>query len=41
LGDDYAALRPNLPPLRVLGGCCGTDRRHVAYICERWLAQPS
>lgn len=25
-----AALRDHLPGLRVLGGCCGTDSRHVA-----------
>jgi S-methylmethionine-dependent homocysteine/selenocysteine methylase len=33
LGREYAALVPSLPDLRVLGGCCGTDRRHVASIC--------
>ncbi|MEM8570323.1 MAG: hypothetical protein AAGG56_05365 [Pseudomonadota bacterium] len=26
---DYAALLPLLPNLRVFGGCCGTDHRHV------------
>ena len=30
LGRDYDALRRLLPNLRVLGGCCGTDHRHVA-----------
>jgi homocysteine S-methyltransferase len=24
------ALRPRLPNLAVVGGCCGTDARHVA-----------
>ncbi|MBL4927502.1 homocysteine S-methyltransferase family protein [Tabrizicola sp. KVB23] len=28
----YADLRRKLPGLRVLGGCCGTDLRHVAAI---------
>jgi homocysteine S-methyltransferase len=34
LGREYAALAPSLPDLRVVGGCCGTDRRHLARICE-------
>lgn len=33
LGVEYAALEPRLPDLRVVGGCCGTDQRHVASIC--------
>jgi homocysteine S-methyltransferase len=33
MGREYAALAPSLPDLRVLGGCCGTDRRHLARIC--------
>ncbi|HEY2716892.1 MAG TPA: homocysteine S-methyltransferase family protein [Solirubrobacterales bacterium] len=33
LGREYAALAPALPDLRVVGGCCGTDQRHVARIC--------
>jgi homocysteine S-methyltransferase len=33
LGREYGALAPTLPDLRVLGGCCGTDHRHVARIC--------
>jgi S-methylmethionine-dependent homocysteine/selenocysteine methylase len=37
LGLEYEALEPLLPDLRVLGGCCGTDQRHVASICERCL----
>lgn len=35
LGSRYAALLDRLPALRVLGGCCGTDHRHVAAIAER------
>jgi S-methylmethionine-dependent homocysteine/selenocysteine methylase len=33
LGREYRALAPSLPDLRVVGGCCGTDHRHVARIC--------
>jgi S-methylmethionine-dependent homocysteine/selenocysteine methylase len=36
LGAQYAALRPLLPEIRVLGGCCGTDHRHVAEISRAW-----
>jgi S-methylmethionine-dependent homocysteine/selenocysteine methylase len=36
LGRRYAALRSRLPQLNVLGGCCGTDRRHVAAIRDAW-----
>lgn len=32
LGADYARLMELLPNLRVLGGCCGTDHRHVEAI---------
>ncbi len=32
LGARYAALRERLPQLNVLGGCCGTDHRHVGAI---------
>lgn len=32
LGARYAELREWLPRLNVLGGCCGTDHRHVAKI---------
>ena len=38
LGRRYAALRAKLPQLNVLGGCCGTDHRHVAAIRDAWLA---
>jgi S-methylmethionine-dependent homocysteine/selenocysteine methylase len=33
----YAQLREHLPELNLLGGCCGTDDRHVARICETWV----
>ncbi|GAA1771101.1 homocysteine S-methyltransferase family protein [Nocardioides hankookensis] len=32
LAASYDALRPLLPGLRVVGGCCGTDARHVAAL---------
>lgn len=34
LGAWYRRLRERLPHLNVLGGCCGTDHRHVAAICD-------
>jgi homocysteine S-methyltransferase len=34
LGQQYRSLRQRLPKLHVLGGCCGTDHRHIAAICE-------
>lgn len=34
----YRALREQLPALRVVGGCCGTDHRHVAAIAARFGA---
>ncbi len=34
LGRRYRELRETYPSLRILGGCCGTDDRHVAAICE-------
>ena len=37
LGRRYAALRARLPQLTVLGGCCGTDHRHVEAIAEACL----
>jgi S-methylmethionine-dependent homocysteine/selenocysteine methylase len=36
LGARYAALRPKLPNLNVLGGCCGTDHRHVCAVRDAW-----
>jgi S-methylmethionine-dependent homocysteine/selenocysteine methylase len=38
LGARYAALKARLPGLNVLGGCCGTDHRHVGEACAAWLA---
>jgi S-methylmethionine-dependent homocysteine/selenocysteine methylase len=38
LAARYAALRDKLPALNVVGGCCGTDHRHVTEICSAWRA---
>lgn len=40
LGGQYRALRPLLRKLSVVGGCCGTDHRHVASVCAA-LVQPA
>lgn len=34
LADRYAELRRTHPHLNVLGGCCGTDHRHIEQIYE-------
>jgi len=34
LGAEYRALARRLPALTVVGGCCGTDHRHVAAIAS-------
>ena len=41
LALEYVALRGSLPRLTVLGGCCGTDHRHVEAMCLAWLDDPS
>jgi S-methylmethionine-dependent homocysteine/selenocysteine methylase len=38
LGAQYRALRSMLPRLSVVGGCCGTDHRHVDAICTAMRA---
>lgn len=38
LGREYAALRRQHRRFTVLGGCCGTDHRHVAAIARTCLA---
>lgn len=32
LGAEYAAIRKRYPWINVLGGCCGTDHRHIEQI---------
>jgi len=41
LALEYVALRESLPRLTVLGGCCGTDHRHVEAMCHAWLDDPA
>jgi S-methylmethionine-dependent homocysteine/selenocysteine methylase len=37
LGEQYRVFRRRLQQLNVLGGCCGTDHRHVEAICKSTL----
>jgi len=34
LGHQLAALHDQLPHITILGGCCGTDRRHIEQIAR-------
>ncbi|MBW4422692.1 MAG: homocysteine S-methyltransferase family protein [Myxacorys californica WJT36-NPBG1] len=34
LGNQYLELKHKLQNLNILGGCCGTDHRHIAAICQ-------
>ncbi len=36
LARDHGTLRALLPNLHLVGGCCGTDHRHVAAIAAAW-----
>jgi homocysteine S-methyltransferase len=40
LGAEYLALRDRLPAVELLGGCCGTDYRHIEAIVAAWTAGP-
>ena len=40
LGRHYAELVSRMPQLNILGGCCGTDDRHVEAIAKACLALP-
>jgi homocysteine S-methyltransferase len=37
LAQRYAQVLPLLPNIRVIGGCCGTDHRHMGAICATCL----
>jgi S-methylmethionine-dependent homocysteine/selenocysteine methylase len=39
LGHQYDELRGKLVNLNVLGGCCGTDHRHVLAMVQAWKPQ--
>ncbi len=41
LGRQYRALHGLLPQLAVVGGCCGTDHRHVDAMCSALATRPS
>jgi S-methylmethionine-dependent homocysteine/selenocysteine methylase len=36
LSAGYVALRSSLRNVNVIGGCCGTDHRHVAAVADAW-----
>jgi S-methylmethionine-dependent homocysteine/selenocysteine methylase len=38
LGGEYGALVRRLPQINVVGGCCGTDHRHIERICAECKA---
>jgi S-methylmethionine-dependent homocysteine/selenocysteine methylase len=38
LGARLGELRRRLPELTVVGGCCGTDERHIGEMCKAVLA---
>jgi S-methylmethionine-dependent homocysteine/selenocysteine methylase len=39
LADRYRELAQLLPSAAVVGGCCGTDQRHVAAVADSWLGR--
>ena len=36
LRDEHAELLAHLPNVTVIGGCCGTDVRHIASAGAAW-----
>jgi homocysteine S-methyltransferase len=40
LGADYARLEADWPSLCVIGGCCGTDHRHVGEMAAALIGRP-
>jgi methionine synthase I (cobalamin-dependent) len=38
LGEQYADLLARFPHINVLGGCCGTDHRHIEAISRACCA---
>jgi len=41
LGEEYLVLHSLLPRMNVLGGCCGTDERHVGAIARHLTGRPA
>ncbi len=40
LANGYLAIRQRLPHLSVIGGCCGTDHRHIRSVADAWFSDP-
>ena len=40
LGEQYLALHHILPRMNVVGGCCGTDERHVDAMARHLTGRP-
>jgi S-methylmethionine-dependent homocysteine/selenocysteine methylase len=36
LSDELDEIRQNLPNINILGGCCGTDHRHIEQIAKQY-----
>ena len=34
LGDQLSEIRRKYPSINILGGCCGTDMRHMTFIAQ-------
>ena len=41
LANEYAALVAKLSELTILGGCCGTDERHIEQIARACMTSAS
>ena len=41
LASEYAALVAKLSELTILGGCCGTDERHIEQIARACITSAS
>ena len=39
LAEEYLAIGERVPHLTVLGGCCGTDHRHVGSVAAAWFSR--
>jgi S-methylmethionine-dependent homocysteine/selenocysteine methylase len=37
LGRQYKKITDRFHHINVLGGCCGTDHRHIEEICKAWI----
>jgi S-methylmethionine-dependent homocysteine/selenocysteine methylase len=40
LGELSRSLQQRMPHIRVLGGCCGTDHRHIGQMCGGHDSRP-